>query len=81
MHPPPLKGSIDLVRKLTGQDLSGLNREEFIAKVEELLAEQKDSETNPKANAEGKVKLTLNSLGDSWILEGVISAEKKLRLN
>lgn len=81
MQPSPLKASVELVASVTGQDLSGLSRLEFIDRVQQLYEERVALETPPAANAKGGIRLTLDSLGDSWILAGVLSTERHLLLN
>jgi len=82
MNAAPMKESVQLVAQVTGKDLSGLTRDEFIVKVEELAKEQEELETKPRANEQGQVKLTMSNVGlGSVILRGVLNAEKKMRLN
>lgn len=82
MHAFPQKSSIDLVREVTGQNLGGLTRDEFISRLEVLLEEQEELEEPPRAEDKSVITITLKNIGlGSGVLTAVLDFEKTLRLN
>lgn len=82
MHTYPSQASIDLVRAVTGQDLSGLTRDDFIAKLETLAAEQEELESTPGPDGRGAVTITLRNIGlGTAALKALLDIERQMRLN